>query len=242
MKTFTDKYEKFVVTNSCNNECFFCKNDSVPIDTNSNYEVVLSKVQRLSAKSILLTGGDAYLSKNFIELVSLLFGLKKDIAIESNGRFLSNSSQVDFLKEKINHIRVSLHGNKKSLNTYLTNIEESFFETVNGIKLAQENGIVVYLQTLVNRSNFRNLSGIVKFVEKYKIKKWFLQYPQEMGRLQSIQYETFLPPTELVIVYLKKLVRQLDGSKCELIFQNFPSEIMKKIGPSDNISVYYIEQ
>lgn len=136
----------FEITHRCNLKCIHCCIDADEIISNkkdlSTREIkkMFDKAIKWNPKSIMLSGGEPMLRKDFIEL---LIYLKKNyggrIIVSTNGTFINNKN-VDILKKCVDQIDISLDGVDEKTCSIIRG-PGIFDRIVNNIKLLKNSGI-----------------------------------------------------------------------------------------------------
>ncbi len=118
-------------------------------------------------RKIEISGGEPTIRNDFFEIMDFIKERfpKAILCLLSNGRKFSN---LEFTKKCSNYnfynIIVAIHGPNKKIHEKITNAENSFWETVNGVKnmLAMEMNIKT--KTIITKINYKFLPRIAEFV------------------------------------------------------------------------------
>jgi radical SAM protein with 4Fe4S-binding SPASM domain len=158
------------LTYGCNNKCPHCYNEvgrfgmpSLPL---SHWYRVFDRVAELGIPHVILTGGEATLHPDFMEIVRYADSLGMVVGLNSNGRMLGNQKFVSNLVDAgLNHVQVTLGSCYPELHDAIMGVE-SFHQTVRGIRTALESGLHVITNTTLMRSNLDHLDALVNFLEE----------------------------------------------------------------------------
>lgn len=131
---------RFLLTNHCNYNCYFCHNEGISSSKSNNIEllpdqyVLLYKVYSNIEKynGVTLSGGEPFIYNQIEELIIKLCNEKAKITIVTNGSLLH--LHIPSLKY-INRINVSIHTMDESIYKKITGI--------NNLKKVKENLILV---------------------------------------------------------------------------------------------------
>lgn len=166
---------EIIINNKCNNNCIFCSNKSLRKDQKEiSVEFVKQKLNEEKPSNfnkIYFVGGEPTICKNFFDLI--IFAKKKGyekLAIQTNGRLLSNQKFVDLLKKINVEIGVSLHASKSKIHDNLTQVKGSFNQTLKGIKNLYQKKIDFTTNTVINSKNIDDLHDLMKLFLKIKPK------------------------------------------------------------------------
>ena len=195
---------------ACNNACRFCAQAEERRSGGERAErpaqVVLEEARSVEPGGVVVfSGGEVTLRR---ELVTWVEAAKsagaRTVIVQTNGRMLSYKKLVKRLvKAGVDVFAVALHGHRAELHDWLTRVDGSFEQAMVGIRNVQSCGGVVYVNTVITRSNFRHLPDIAKLLPSWGAAGIrFIQARQEgdaVGLAPSL-----LPHPELVAPYLEQ--------------------------------------
>lgn len=162
------------LTYGCNNQCPHCYNEvnrltmpSLPLEI---WKVVIDKLAHLGTPHIILTGGEATLHPDFIEIVRYADSLGMIVGLNSNGRYLSHEPfNLDAVEAGLNHVQITIGSCYPEVHNEMMGAK-SFEQTVKGIQTAIASGIHVITNTTIMRSNIKHLDELVDFLYNLGIK------------------------------------------------------------------------
>ncbi len=116
-------YLRISLTQRCNHACFFCHHEG---EIGMGCEMTAEEIENLvrvanrrGIRRIKLTGGEALVRDDIVEIVSRLAPLTDDLSITTNGSFLEHLARP--LKESgLDRVNVSLHTLKPVLHERIT--------------------------------------------------------------------------------------------------------------------------
>ncbi len=150
----------------CNNACrFCCQADLRGPDSDSGSDEVLAHVRAVSAgQTVVFAGGEVTLRSELPQWVEAAKAAGAGtVIVQTNGRMLSYRKLAKRLvRAGIDVFAVALHGHTAELHEWLTRVEGSFEQAIVGIRNVQSCGGVVYVNTVITRSNFRHLPDMAK--------------------------------------------------------------------------------
>jgi MoaA/NifB/PqqE/SkfB family radical SAM enzyme len=196
------------VSFSCNNHCLFCvqgkKREEIRDKTFQEIKQEMRQAIR-DCQSIVLTGGEPTIRPDFLEIVKyakkLGFGT---IQIQTNGRMFAYR---EFCEKTINaganEFSPALHGHIAELHDYLTAAKGSFEQTTKGIQNLKELGQKVVTNTVVTKSNYRNLPEIAKLLNSLGVDQYQFAFVHPTGSAFS-NFESIVPRMTLIEPYIKK--------------------------------------
>ena len=209
------KKEKKVIINTtyaCNNNCIFCAvgtwRDRKPSIKLQKLE--LKKAYMEGKRMVDFDGGEPTLSKNLFYLIKYSKNLGfNNINLITNGRMLSIRKNVEMIvKNGITSILFSLHGPNKEIHEQITRTENSFNQTIVGIKNILKinkhikNPVNVEINITLTNKNILYLNNFFEMVEKMKIKKVNIQFITPFGFAQKKD----LPKKEDVLKILPEIL------------------------------------
>jgi radical SAM protein with 4Fe4S-binding SPASM domain len=156
------------LTYGCNNQCPHCYNEAGRLDMPSlpleKWKVILDKVAEIGIPHVILTGGEATLHPDFLEIVRYADRLGMVVGLNSNGRYLANR---DFMERTaragLNHVQITLGSCYPEVHNSMMGAK-SFHQTVKGIVSAVESGVHVITNTTLINSNIDHVEEIIDFI------------------------------------------------------------------------------
>ncbi len=193
----------------CNNNCLFCVQgpEKKKFGNKSTEELIkIIKNAKRGCDTIVFTGGEPTIRKDLTELVALAKDLKfKTIQIQSNGRmFVYEKFCDDIVSAGANEFALALHGHNAQLHNYLTGAE-SFRKVVAGIKNLKKRKQKVITNTVITKSNYRNLPEIAKILISLDVDQIQFAFVHAVGAAGN-NFDSVVPRMEMVAPYLKKAI------------------------------------
>jgi len=156
------------LTYGCNNQCPHCYNESgrlhMPSLPLEKWKIVFQKIEEIGTPHVILTGGEATLHPDFIEIVRFADQLGLVVGLNSNGRYLGDYDFTQKVKEAgLNHVQITLGSCFPEIHDAMMGAK-SFHQTVRGISAAVESGIHVITNTTLIRSNIDHAEELIDFI------------------------------------------------------------------------------
>jgi radical SAM protein with 4Fe4S-binding SPASM domain len=156
------------LTYGCNNQCPHCYNEpgrlampSLPLE---KWKRVLDKIAEIGIPHVILTGGEATLHPDFLEIVRYADGLGMVVGLNSNGRYLAHTGFMQQVATAgLNHVQITLGSHIADIHNQMMGAN-SFHQTVMGISTAIESGVHVITNTTLIRSNAEQAEEIIDFI------------------------------------------------------------------------------
>lgn len=146
----------------CNYDCEFCYYKDI-LDIKTPWEVVKQRIDYIHSYGITeidMSGGESSVSPDWFKILDYCNERFDSISCLSHGGKFSN---MDFLKESKEHglkeILFSLHGATEEVHDKITGRKGSFKRILQGIKNAQELGMIVRTNATIYYQNYHQLEN-----------------------------------------------------------------------------------
>lgn len=165
MKTFIQRCDWEITTN-CNLSCKHClinRKSKKELSTKECF-LVIDLLKKLGCNQINFTGGEALVKKDFLKI--LKHSHEKGIInnLFTNGTQINNKN-INFIKEYINYVGISIEGTKKA-NDFIRG-EGSYTQVNKTLKLLIKNKISFGIYMTLNKKNNLNLKKSLQEIRKY---------------------------------------------------------------------------
>lgn len=205
----------WLIENNCNLDCIYCFSDHKNICIkNKDYIETARNILNLDPLTIVLTGGEPTLNKNFKEILDFINGKALTI-IDSNGTTDVWQKLIPSLKNSIIRFSIdSLNENtinkvRPSSNRILTS--KQIPTITKNIKTLISNDILVTIQTVVTRFNINELDEIYNYLIQNGIKHWYLSVVKNSKKCSNIYSDIY--PTDEEIELIKTKIKTYNQSK-----------------------------
>lgn len=227
----------------CNNNCMFCAQAHKKHLGNKTTEEIKKdlKESRKRCDGVVLTGGEPTIRRDFLELVSYAKKLGYSlIQIQTNGRRFSS---LEFCKKTIeagaNEFSPALHGYCSEQHDFLTRTPESFAQTVRGIQNLKKLGQQVITNTVVVKSNYRDLEKMAKLLVRLKVDQFQFAFVHPVGNAMKY-YDSVVPTMSLAAPHIHKGLQIGINAKVECMAEAMPYCMMQ--GYENYISERFIPE
>jgi len=191
----------------CNNNCIFCVQADNKCKGNRSLDEIKKNLDECKdrCEGVVFTGGEVTVRKDFFEMVSYAKELGyKVIQIQSNGRMFSS---LEFCKKTIEagatEFSPALHGYCAEQHDYLTEAPGSFRQTVKGIKNLKSLGVYVLTNSVVVKSNYRDVPKIAQLLVSLDVDQFQFAFVHAMGNAMK-NFDSVVPVMSLAVPYIKK--------------------------------------
>jgi pyruvate-formate lyase-activating enzyme len=183
-----DKRHWVRTTRVCNQRCTFCldsmNQDGTRIET-AALKTYIALGRRLGRERLILSGGEATVHPEFLELVRYGREVGYDwIQVVTNGMMFSYKGFARAAaRAGLNEATVSMHGHTAQLHDKLTGTPSAFVTGLQGIRNLQATGqVVVNIDIVLNKQNYRVLPEMLAFWFGHGIREFDLLHLVPFGR------------------------------------------------------------
>jgi len=187
---------------SCNNNCVHCviaghrekliKEEKSIDRTTEEIKNHLRQAKELEADSVVFTGGEATIRKDFFELLEFAKSLGLKVSLQTNGRMFSSK---EFAKKTLSldpgmHFEIAIHSHKKETHDSITRVNGSFEQTTRGIKNLLKLGVKsLNFKIVISRLNYKDLTDMIKLSENLGVRQVDISFPHGMGNALKYWFE-----------------------------------------------------
>ncbi|MBT3407312.1 radical SAM protein [Candidatus Woesearchaeota archaeon] len=228
------KKATLLISSVCNHKCDFCLNIWHNSNINETFETFMSfekikesidKLSNANITNITICGGEPLLHPDFNKIIDYIYNKKLNIRLQTNGVFL-NKEKIDFFKNKISEIEISLHGTKEIHNEIShSNSFEKIIKNVNDII---KNNILLTTNFVINKNNFMDIENYIYLLNKLNVKAGYFTILYKAGlanrnnlELTKQQLSEFIGKiNDYSLISKTKLIFQGCYPPCELNVKN----------------------
>jgi Y-X(10)_GDL-associated radical SAM protein len=172
------------ITLACDLKCLHCGSRaghrrSSELSTEECLRVVES-LARLGTREVSLIGGEAYLRKDWTEIVSAIRSHGMYCAVQTGGRNLTPERMRKAIDAGLNGIGVSLDG-MAPLHDRVRNVRGSFARAVDTLRRAREAGLAISVNTQIGSETMADLPELMETIIAVGAKQWQIQLTVAMG-------------------------------------------------------------
>lgn len=164
----------FELTPCCNMACKMCyvrmtkqqQEAIAPLRTGKEWLELAEEAKKQGMVYLLLTGGEPFLHPDIQEILSGLSKMGLVISINSNGTMIDENVIAWLKQTPPGRINVTLYGASDATYQRLCGNPKGYTQTVRGIRLLKEAGIVVKINCSVTPDNVDDIEGIFAFAKE----------------------------------------------------------------------------
>lgn len=166
---------QFELSSRCNERCIHCY---IPNDKkNKGFDMPLRKVKsildefaQMGGIHVTLSGGEAFLHKDIIEIAE--YCREKDLQISILSNLISlKDEQIPRLKAvNLSLIQVSLYSMNPEIHDFITTVKGSFDKTIASIEKLVAADIPIQISCPIMKANRKGYDKVLEYAKKLKVK------------------------------------------------------------------------
>ena len=205
----------------CNNKCLFCFSYNVGNEKKEiEFEKIIEEIKGSNLNiddTIVINGVEPTLSLYFEQLLLYLSKLKCRVVVYTNGRRLKD---IKIPSNKNIQFVIPIHGDKK-IHDKITQVKNSFQDTIDSIKYLQKKEILYSVKFIINNEMIEKNINVEKILENHEL------CPKEvvLARLnitKKSKLNNYNPPEPIIEkTYFRKCFEEL-CDKYDILLLDFP--------------------
>lgn len=219
------KYLDIKLGYECNNNCRHCVialQREKTIDIRGNYnrytneccdEILKSKNKGYN--SVVITGGEPLIRNDILEILKYAKDIGLKIFMQSNGRLLNDNSFALNVNSYVDAYTIALHGSCSFIHDKITEAEESFNETVAGLRNLVDLNAKIFIKTVISNYNYTDLLNIIKLIDRLGIKKINLAFPHANGNAAKY-FKEVVPTYHKIKSYIEECIIYCKNNNIDL--------------------------
>ena len=188
------------LTLTCNLKCQHCgsragrpRGDELTTDEALG---VVDQLAALGTREIALIGGEAFLRRDWIEIVRRIHSYDIRVGIQTGGRQLTDDRIQQAVDAGLDQIGVSVDG-LEALHDRIRGVPGSFRMAVSALQRAKAAGLEVTINTVIGRDTLPDLPGILDIAADAGVSIWQVALTAAMGNAVDND-EILLQPFQLL--------------------------------------------
>lgn len=198
-KRFTPVHVVWEITLACDLKCLHCGSRaghrrSGELTTDECLAVV-DALAAMGTREISLIGGEAYLRKDWTDIVRAIRAHGIYCAVQTGARNLTPQRMQQAVDAGLNGIGVSLDG-MAPLHDRVRNVRGSFDRAVDTLRRAREAGLAISVNTQIGSATMPDLPELMDTIIALGVRQWQIQLTVAMGNAVDND-ELLLQPYQL---------------------------------------------
>ncbi|WP_137940225.1 GDL motif peptide-associated radical SAM/SPASM maturase [Chitinivorax sp. B] len=203
-KRFIPVHVVWEITLACDLKCLHCGSRAghrrpSELNTTECLEVI-DALAALGTREITLIGGEAYLRKDWTQLIEAIRRHDIYCAVQTGGRNLNPRRMQAAIDAGLNGVGVSLDG-LAPLHDAVRNVPGSFDKAVDTLRRAKVAGLATSVNTQIGAATMADLPALMTLIIELGAKQWQIQLTVAMGNavdnphllLQPYQLNELMP-------------------------------------------------
>jgi radical SAM protein with 4Fe4S-binding SPASM domain len=193
------------ITLACDLKCGHCgsragKARTKELSTEECLQVV-AELAALGTREVTLIGGEAYLRRDFAQIIAAVRAAGMQCTLQSGGRNLNDARIGAAVEAGLTAAGISIDGTRE-LHDELRGVRGSFDAAVASLRRLREHGVVTSVNTQITAHVLDQLDDVLDVVIAAGAKNWQLQLTVPMGRAGD-HPEMILQPYQMLDVLPK---------------------------------------
>ena len=151
----------------CNQSCQHCfleNHNNRGLHFN-DYVNILDQLSKSGTFYLILTGGEPFTRKDFIDIIREARRKRFSVTIFSNGTLITDDIIVQLKSLFIDSIHISLYGSTPEIHDKITRLKGSWVKTVSSIKKLISNGINTRIKCPLMDLNIKDVNNLKRFAK-----------------------------------------------------------------------------
>ena len=153
---------------TCNENCRHCflndhKEKGLPLN---QYKNLFKQLVEAGTMFIILTGGEPFTRKDFMDIVREARRKRISVSIFTNGTLLTKEIVAELRSLFINEVHISLYGANAKTHDEITRVRGSFAKSIQAIKWLVEAGVTTRIKSPLMKRTVDDLDSLKKLSRK----------------------------------------------------------------------------
>ncbi len=142
---------------------------------------IVEDLASLGTREVTLIGGEAYLRRDFAQIIAAVRAAGMECTMQSGGRNLNDARIDAAVAAGITAVGISIDGNRE-LHDELRGVAGSFDSALSSLKRLRDRGVTTSVNTQIGDAVVEQLDDVLDTVIASGAKNWQLQLTVPMGR------------------------------------------------------------
>ncbi len=133
------------VCHTCNENCIHCylADHTRRGMTTGQYEMLFDQLVDAGTFFVILTGGEPFMRRDFMEIVRMARRRRISVTIFTNGTLITEQLARELASLWVQEVHISVYGADASIHDGITRVPGSFKKSMTAVDLLKKNGITV---------------------------------------------------------------------------------------------------
>ena len=223
----------FFITGRCNSNCIMCPSPDASrekgVDTAIEDLITLAYHIPRNTSHLTITGGEPFIIGerlfDFLEVLKQKFD-RTQFLILTNGRVFALKKYIDLLLDTIpanTTLAIPIHGSTPQLHDQITQVENSFAQTITGIKELIKHNISIEIRIVISKLNAHDFNNIAKLIcREFPGIAYVSVMATEMTGSARINKDRVWIPYKESFAFIAKGIEQLISNGIDVRIYNYP--------------------
>jgi radical SAM protein with 4Fe4S-binding SPASM domain len=158
------------LTRRCNLRCCHCYNikDNAELSFDQIKEIT-RQLRKAGCLFLVLTGGEVFTIKNFLDIAFFIRDAGFDIKIFTNGTLIDKKTSRVLDKIAPSEIGVTIQAACASVHDRITGVKGSFERSLSAVRILKEEGLPVHIKCTLMKQNFKEYEKVIKLARSMDI-------------------------------------------------------------------------
>jgi radical SAM protein with 4Fe4S-binding SPASM domain len=157
---------------------------------------IVDELAALGTREVTLIGGEAYLRRDFPQIIAAITAAGMECTLQSGGRNLNEQRVAAAVAAGVRSAGISIDG-LRDLHDELRGVRGSFDAAVASLRRLREHGVVTSVNTQITRAVLGELDALLDLLVECGATSWQVQLTVPMGRA-SERPDRLLQPHDLL--------------------------------------------
>ena len=203
-KTAVPVHVVWEITLACNLKCTHCGSRAGKVRpgelTTAECFEVIDSLKRLGTREITIIGGEAFLRKDWLDIIAHIAGSGMECTMQSGAYNLTEERIIGAKRAGIRGIGVSIDGLAPTHNRIRGRMD-SFEHAIRCLELLRKHDIHSGVNTVITKLNKDELSELADILISHGVRNWQVQLAVAMGNAVDNSEELLIQPFELIGLY-----------------------------------------
>ncbi len=156
------------VTYRCNERCVHCylDHDDLGEMTTAEIKDILNQVADAGAFFLVLSGGEVFMRRDFLEIVEHARKLLFNVKIKTNGVMIRDAEARRLRELGVEQVQISIYSHRPEVHDAITKVPGSLKHSINAIRFLKSHGLKVTMANVFMTANADDNAGVIALAKE----------------------------------------------------------------------------